>query len=280
MPRKTGYLANVLAVPPLIFRFQFNPTMLSEKKSYKYEDEGRDRDWAAFPEIQETWGGIDGWEWLASPFTLGYALYQDIKAYGPLLSNVKPLKAQRGQPRVLALEFQLLAGTLVEGLGTLEEPPATPFPFEDAALAAGPRFEDQVYRRNVLEPDLAILRSFVNPGWELTEVADIFGSGSERKAAWNAPPECLFKYGDFSLTCVVSDLNIKLSEFGEDALPQKADVSMTLKEQSLSTDTTVDTVMRMVQSIKGLTRLEGEDWLAVTPIAGSFVSAGSLLMDV
>ena len=47
MDRKTGYLANILNVPPLIFRFQFNPEMLIEKKSYKYEQANSFGQWGS-----------------------------------------------------------------------------------------------------------------------------------------------------------------------------------------------------------------------------------------
>ena len=36
--RKPGYLASIDNVPPLIFRFQINPDIMTEKRSFKWEE--------------------------------------------------------------------------------------------------------------------------------------------------------------------------------------------------------------------------------------------------
>ena len=45
--RSTGYLASLINVPPLIFRFQYNPEMLQEKKTYKYQEANAFGQWGA-----------------------------------------------------------------------------------------------------------------------------------------------------------------------------------------------------------------------------------------
>ena len=95
MPRKTGYLANVFNVPPLVFRFQYNPEVLAEKKSFKYEQAanfGR----FAFDKTAAATGvaNIGG-------------LMDDMKEIGTILTATRPLEAKEGEPRVFQIDFAL-----------------------------------------------------------------------------------------------------------------------------------------------------------------------------
>src|SRR5688572_30543127 len=131
MPRKTGYLASLLNLPPLIFRFQFNPDMLSEKKSYKYTEANAFGDWG-FDNATNANGIVA---------TLS-GFYTDLKEIGSVLSNTKPLEAQEGEPRVFAIDFNLDAGR--------------PGILDGADHYGG-----------TIEPDLALLRSFMMPSMDL-----------------------------------------------------------------------------------------------------------------
>src|ERR1051326_9342819 len=93
MPRKTGFLANVLNVPPLIFRFQFNPDLMSDKKSYKYDPDINFGRW----DLSEG-KGSKGIETLIG---------LDLQSVGPVLINTKRLLPKEGEHRVVALDFQL-----------------------------------------------------------------------------------------------------------------------------------------------------------------------------
>ncbi len=55
MARKTGFLANLNNVPPLVFRFQFNPELMSDKKSYQYKPVELKGKWD-FKEISKSTG--------------------------------------------------------------------------------------------------------------------------------------------------------------------------------------------------------------------------------
>src|SRR5438132_13363914 len=98
MTRKTGYLANIENIPPLIFRFQFNPDLLSEKKSFTYEEANSLGNWkldqAAAGAAQGAVGALTG-------------LWADVKEVGSLLVATKPLEAKGGKPRQISLDFSL-----------------------------------------------------------------------------------------------------------------------------------------------------------------------------
>lgn len=266
--RKTGYLASIFNIPPIIFRFQFNPEMMTEKKAYEYQP--------------GTLGqfGFDKTS-AASGFGVIGGLVDDFKEIGSILTNVKPLTATEGKPREIALEFTLRAGEITEALSEISDG----------------------YVRDSIEPDLATLRSFMNPSLSLFDLPDVIGaiggsSGGAAAAAtasvstggasasggggggssassfqWKKPPECTFKYGELSLACVMTSLSIKHQEFNEDARPTKADVSITLKEQSHSFDTSVDFIVRYINVFKtyGRDGFWTTDLGAVAPVAGAFL---------
>src|SRR5437867_2668793 len=87
MPRLTGYLASLYNFPPLIFRFQFNPDILSEKKSFKYTEVTDLSSWA---EKQSS-----------------FALLRDIKKFGPKFTATKPVTPDSGEQRQFSIDFSL-----------------------------------------------------------------------------------------------------------------------------------------------------------------------------
>jgi len=237
MPK--GYLANVLNIPPLIFRFQYNPDFLQEKKSYKYKEANSFGQWK-FDRTQAG-AGVVG--------TLA-GLYDDVKEIGSLLVATKPLEPEEGDQRTFALDFVLDATALAPG---------------EAGTA---------HFGGSIEPDLAVLRSFVNPSWDLIDVIKMIGK--KEVGCFSKPPECSLFYGGISSTCVMTDLNIKMVSFFPDAdpnagQPSRAEVSVTLKEQSFSVTPIVDMGKRLIGVAKSYGRPTiGEDFLATTPILNLF----------
>ena len=147
--RRTGYLASLLNHPPLIFRFQFNPEIFSEKKAHKYA------------EVQAPGQlGFDKFEAASGFFASAAGLWKDLKEVGPRLLNVKPLQASEGAPREFALDFRL-DGT-------------TPGPLDGDSHYGGS-----------IEPDLATLRSFMDPNYSFIDYYDAIRG---KAPCWKRPP--------------------------------------------------------------------------------------------
>src|SRR5262245_51196602 len=135
--RKTGYLASISLIPtlpPLIFRFQFNPDLMSEKKSYRYKEAN----------------GFGAWKFDQTAAGSGFfgtltGLMNDLNEIGSLIIATKPLEAQEGDPRTFAIDFNLDATT------------------------PGPWDGDDHYGGSI-EPDLAVLRSFMVPTLDVIEI--------------------------------------------------------------------------------------------------------------
>lgn len=234
MDRKTGYMANLENIPPLVFRFQYNPELLTDKKSFKYDQANSFGQWG-FDQTASASGLIGS--------ALGF--YKDIKEIGSLLTATKPFEAKEGELRTIGLEFKL-----------------------DATLP-GPLDNGDHYGGSIL-PDLAVLRSFMYPSWDLFDIAAWISSRTV--PCWTTPPEVSFSYGGISSTCVMTDLNIKLTSFKDNGDPLRADVDVTLKEQTYSAGPLIDYVVRTVQVAQSYGRAGiGTDFLAVTPIVGLFV---------
>jgi contractile injection system tube protein len=234
MERKTGYLANILNIPPLIFRFQFNPELLSEKKSFKYDPANAFGNW-----------GFDQTSAASGVLGTGLGLLKDVKEIGSLLVAAKPLEPVEGDPRTFELEFKL-----------------------DASVP-GPLDGEQHYGGSI-KPDLALLRSFMVPSWDVLELAKM--AYEKKVGCFNKPPSCTLNYGGLSVECVMTDLNIKLVAFKDDGDPLRAEVSCTLKEQTYSTDPIVGTVTRLIDVAKSYNRQGiGTDFAANTPIVGAFI---------
>ena len=235
----SGYIANVLQVPPLVFRFQMNPTVLSEKRSFEYKDQPAA---AVTPvptgkpdEKPSMLGAVTGF--------LGGA-YEGAKKLGPKLTATTPVSAgpQAGKPRVIELEFPLDANWT--------EP--------DGSYRWGsPR----------IDLDLQILRSFVNPGLAITDVFDALGGVFLDK--WK-PPELSLRYGGVSLTGVMTDLNIKVVSFFDDGSPLRAEINAVIKEQTYSIAAVTGTIGRLLDTGNAALRTPIGDIAAASPIGGLF----------
>jgi hypothetical protein len=207
---KRGYLASLINVPPLIFRFQFNPDILNIKKSFNYQPANSFGQWGFDRKTSgAAVGGVSGF------FGGALGLYDDFKEWGSLLSKVKPLEAKEGEPQVIALEFKLDRTPSANDLNPIiSDPP------------------------NTIEPDIAILQSFMYPSWDIFE---LFKAIIKKDLPCpTRPPECSFAYGGISINCVMTDLNIKITQFAPQSDPDipgkpvRADVDITLKEQTFS----------------------------------------------
>ncbi len=224
-----GLLANPFNVPPLVFRFQYNPELLQERKRYKYQEANSFGRWK-FDQTSAA-SGFFG--------TLG-GLWEDVKEWGPLLTATKPLEALEGSPRQYTLEFKL------------------------DALEPGPMDTDDHFGGSI-EPDLAVLRSFMYPAWDIIDVGKWVVSGFSGDGwtppCWNRPPTCTLIYGPLSFDCVMEDLDIKITDFKEDLSPARAEVSVRLTEQTHSPTPIIDFVTRTVRVAQSYDRAGfGEDY--------------------
>ena len=241
-----GLLANILNVPPLVFRFQINPEILQEKKKYKYQQANSFGKWR-FDNYDAASGFVDA--------TKG--LWEDFKEIGPLLTATKPMEAVEGDPRRFSLEFVLDAANPGP-----EEPPLAPG--EEAELRS-------------LEPDLAVLRSFMYPAYDdIDIVALVYNSisaGSWTPPCWKRPPLCTLVYGPLVFDCVMESLDIKVTSFQPDLSPQTCDISVTLAEQTHSPTPFTDTITRYVNAGRALNR-EGiwEDIGNASPLGGAIAA--------
>ncbi|MBB6253152.1 hypothetical protein [Nitrospirillum iridis] len=235
MTRKTGYLASISLIPtlpPLIFRFQFNPDLLSEKKSYRYKEAN----------------GFGSWKFDQTGAATGFVgtltgLSNDLNEIGSLIIATKPLEAEGGDQRTFSIDFSL-----------------------DASVP-GPLDGDDHYGGSI-EPDLAVLRAFMVPTVDVVDVIKMIGGDFP---CLNKPPPCNLFYGGLSVTCVMTDLNIKVTAFQEDGNALRADVSVTLKEQSFSLTPIVEFFTRTINIAKSYNRKGiGSDFLATTPIINLF----------
>jgi hypothetical protein len=236
MARKTGYLASISLVPtlpPLIFRFQFNPDLMSEKKTYRYKEAN----------------GFGNWKFDQTAAATGFlgtlaGLAKDVKEIGSLIIATKPLEAEGGDPRTFSIDFSL------------------------DATVPGPLDGDDHYGGSI-EPDLAVLRAFMVPTIDVVDVVKMFGGDFP---CLNKPPPCNLFYGGLSVECAMTDLNIKITAFQEDGTASRADVSVTLKEQSFSISPLAEFITRNINIAKSYNRKGiGSDFLATTPIVNLFV---------
>lgn len=237
MARRTGYLANVLSVPPLIFKFQFNPELLSEKKSFTYNQTKDFGNWD-FDKAKAA-GGV---------FSTLSGAVDDVKELGSLLTGTAPMEADTGKPRTFALDFALDARNL----------PDIPAPQTGTPISGDARFGGRI------EPSLAVLRSFMNPALDPFDVVTQFAK-TKSFCPPTRPPACTLKLGDIDLECVMTDLNIKVTKFKADLTPERAEVSLTLTEQTRSISTGIDVLTRLVEVAKSFGQLSGEDWVQTVP---------------
>lgn len=230
-----GLLASIYALPPLIFRFQYNPELLQERKHYKYQQANSFGRWT-FDQTSAASGFVGR----------AGGLWDDFKEIGPLLTATKPLEALEGEPRQYQLEFRLDA-------------------LEPGPMDIGDHFGGSI------EPDLAVLRSFMYPGLDDIDVLAMIVKSASRKSwtppCWNRPPLCSLIYGPLSFDCVMEDLDIKITDFKEDLSPARAEVSVRLLEQTHSPTPITDFITRTVDVGRSINRKGyGEDYLNATPI--------------
>ena len=196
--RKPGYLACIDNTPPLIFRFQINPEIMTEKRSYKYDAA---QQWGAwqFDNPSSIAGGASTAGLAVAGFAAAVLLpgassfpgltgaLNNIKNFASALVNTRPLEAKEGEQRTFAIDFAL-----------------------DARLADV--LDEGDHYGGSIEPDLFVLRSFVNPGMDLIDFGKWAIGGFQRSDLKNVtPPLCsLFMVG-LSVTCVMTDLQIKVT---------------------------------------------------------------------
>jgi hypothetical protein len=235
----TGYIANVLNLPPLVFRFQINPTVLMEKKTYEYEEITKIGK-GGFDKTKE---GLSKSGFSAVTGFIG-GVVEDIKEWGPLLTDTPPLqpKTRGGKPRVFELEFTLDAGW---------RQPDGSMRWDEATI----------------EYDLQILRSFVQPSFGLFDLGDVFSGKLEE--TWK-PPEVSLKYGGISCTGVMTDLNIKITAFYDDGRPLRADVTTVIKEQVHSISAVTGFAGRLLDTTKAAFQTPIADIGAASPIGFLF----------
>ena len=247
MTRTAGYLANVLTIPPLIFRFQFNPELLSEKRTFAYREDPARRDWG-FDQTKNAKGVLD---------TIG-GFGNDLKEIGSALVGTKGFVVDSGgKPRTFALEFALDARKMPD----IPEPAVPGGVPDEGGQADDKRFGGRI------EPSLAVLRSFMNPWWDPLVDIPAWIRGT-KFAPPTMPPLCTLKLGGLDLDCVMTDLNIKITKFKPDLSPERAEVSLTLAEQTRSLSTGLDVLDRLVEVVKSYGQLTGADLVAVVPGVG------------
>src|SRR5262249_901626 len=159
----------------------------------------------------------------------------------------KPLEAEGGDPRTFSIDFSLDA--------------TIPGPMDGPMNVA-------THYGGSIEPDLAVLRAFMVPTVDVIDIGKMFGGDFP---CLNKPPECNLFYGGLSVTCVMTDLNFKITAFQDDGTASRADVSVTLKEQSFSLTPITEFFTRNINIAKSYNRKGfGSDVLATTPIVNLF----------
>lgn len=245
--RKPGYLVSIDNVPPLIFRFQLNPDIMTEKRSYKWDSVNQFGSWKLGSAKSLGVGTAAGLLSAALP-TAGLLKAQDnIKNFSAALVKTRPLEAKEGEPRTFAIDFAL-----------------------DARLADV--LDEGDHYGGSIEPDLFVLRSFVNPSLDMVTFGKWMVSGFDPKEQpTGTPPLCSLYFAGLSVTCVMTDLNIKVTGFKDDGKPMRAEVSVTLKEQTFSVTPILEFMQRHVNVLRSYGRKNiGTDIMNVTPILSLF----------
>lgn len=233
-----GYLACWNSLPPLVFRFQFNPESMQERKAYKYTEVENFGNWA----FDKTSAAANaGTPWYVKLVTAPAGALEDIKEFGPQLVRTHPLEAGCGDQRTFALDFVLDAAVAPEG----------------ATAETGNLYDGSI------APDLALLRSFMNPGVDVGSLVEWISSGFEKSFA---PPLCTLIYGGVNADCVMENLNIKITRFNPDTSPARAEVSVSLKQQTKAMSPLVETIERYVDVARTMGRKGyGADYVNALP---------------
>jgi Contractile injection system tube protein len=233
-----GYLACWNGIPPLVFRFQFNPETLTERKAYKYREVENFGNWA----FDKTSAALQADQpWYVKLATVPGGALDDIKEIGPQLVRTHPLEATCGDQRSFALDFVLDGQVRNEG----------------ATSEVGNPYEGDI------APDLALLRSFVNPGLDTGSLMEWISSGFEKTFA---PPPCTLIYGGINADCVMESLGIKITRFNADTSPSRAEISISLKQQTQAFTPLVEIIERYVNVGRTFARPGfGDDYVNVLP---------------
>jgi hypothetical protein len=259
--RKPGYLACIDNTPPLIFRFQINPEIMTEKRSFKYEAAQKWGSWqfdkpSSFGGAAAT-AGLTIAGFAAAALAPGASAFPGVDSVTNAMNNIKnlasalvatpPLEAKEGDQRTFAIDFTL-----------------------DARLADV--LDEGDHYGGSIEPDLFVLRSFVNPGLDLVDFGKWAIGGFQRADLKNAkPPLCSLVMVGLSVTCVMTDLQIKVTAYGDDGKPLRAECSVTLKEQTFAVGPIIEFFQRNVNVFKSYGRKNfGTDVMNVTPILNLF----------
>jgi len=245
--RKPGYLACIDNVPPLIFRFQINPDISTEKRTFKWDEANTFGSWKIATAGQAAAGVGAGLVSAVLPTAGLFDAQSNIKNFSAALIKTRPLEAKMGEPRTFGLDFAI-----------------------DARLADV--LDEGDHYGGSIEPDLFILRSFVNPSLDVVTFGKWMLTGfAPEKQPSGVPPLCSLYYVGLSVTCVMTDLNIKVTSFKDDGTPQRAEVGVTLKEQSLSVTPIIEFFQRNINVLRSYGRKNfGTDVMNVTPILNLF----------
>jgi len=103
----------------------------------------------------------------------------------------------------------------------------------------------------------------------MTDLPDVL-TATGLKRPPTAPPECNLVYGSIRATCVMTDLNIKITAFNDDSSPRRAEVSCTLKEQTFSYTPLTEFLDRFIGSSKAMMGLSLEEVAIASPIGFLF----------
>ena len=238
--RKTGYLANILNIPPLIFRVPVQPGSSSARRRASSTREANSFGNWGFDQHR-------GAERLHRQRRWG--LYKDAKEISWLLVATKAARARGGRsPRTFELEFKLDAS--VPGpagrRGTTRR--------GHQARSCSPALLHGALLWDVLRPD-----------------EDDHGTARWRLLR-QRPPACTLNYGGLSVECAMTDLNIKLVviQGQRRPAPRRGDRARSRSRRSRSTRWSARST-RLIDVGRSYDRKGiGTDFLANTPIVGAF----------
>lgn len=208
---KRGYLAQILTVPPLIYPFQYNPTLITDTRRLNWEERG----------LTPKKKGASG---------LG-SLVGDAKnaweEMGRMFSGGQLKKFKHDAERTISFKF------VIDGRDRRPGEPARRREQDGSILA-----------------DLAVIRSFTYPELiDLPALAGVmFGGGT--KAEWskvffNEPPSTVLVFGGSSVDGYITELRITETQFNGDLNPIRAEIDITMVEKVNSLSAVVDTVKRV-----------------------------------
>jgi hypothetical protein len=122
------------------------------------------------------------------------------------------------------------------------------------------------------------------PAWDALDVIAFLGNGIFKSEwdlpCWTAPPMCTLVYGPLSFDCIMEDLDIKVTDFQEDLSPARADVKVSLAEQTHSPTPVSDWVIRNIAAGRALGRSGiGDDFKAASPLVAPVINGLSNIFD-